>query len=790
MNRFIVALLVVLMPVAAWAQYDLSGKVVDQKTDQPLTGAHIRLINQNKTTTTDAEGEFFFSNLDGGKYEMKVSFIGYKPYRDIINLNNDRAITINMEQRAIMSDEVIISATRASERTPVTFENIEKEQIEDINLGQDIPALLESTPSVVTTSDAGAGIGYTGLRVRGTGLQRINVTINGVPLNDAESHGVFFVDLPDFSSSVNNIQIQRGVGTSTNGAAAFGASINIQSQQRQAEPYARLDGSIGSFNTYKSTLNVGTGLINDHWTVDARLSKISSDGYIDRAFSDLKSFYISGGYYGEKNVVKAMVFSGKERTYQAWYGVPEDSLSTNRTYNPYTYENAVDDYQQDHYQLHYSHRFNDDLNFNTALHFTHGEGYYENYKEDRSFSNYQLENPIIGNDTIEQTDLIQQKWLDNDFYGLTWSANYEPHDELKLTFGGAWNRYVGDHFGEVIWAEYSMNMDHDHQWYFNTGNKQDFNVFGKANFNITGNLSAYGDLQYRQIDYDIDGNHDDLRDLTQAHTYKFFNPKAGLYYDFNDRNSVYFSLGVAHREPNRTVFRDADPNDNPREERLIDYELGYKMKSEMLSGSVNFYYMDYKDQLVLTGEINNVGNPIMTNIEDSYRTGVEFVASFKPTERLRWDANLTLSRNRIKDFTAYIDNYDTWPEQTKEEIGDTDISFSPEVISGSRLSYEPVNNLELKLISKYVGKQYIDNTSSNERTIDPYFVNDINVVYNFQTSLIPEVSVNLLVNNVFDVEYETNAWVYRYLSGGKEYEMNGYFPQAGINFLAGVKLKF
>lgn len=790
MNRFIFALIVLLLPMASWAQFNLSGKVTQKETGKTLTGAHVSLVDQNKTTTTDTKGNFLFRKLEGDKYELKVSFVGYQPLHQVIELTSDRKVHFRLKQRAIMGDEVIISATRATERTPVTFQNIEQEEIEKINLGQDIPVLLESTPSVVTTSDAGAGIGYTGLRVRGTGLQRINVTINGVPLNDAESHGVFFVDLPDFSSSVNNIQIQRGVGTSTNGAAAFGASINIESQQSKAEPYATLDGGTGSFNTYKSTINAGTGLINDHWTIDARLSKISSDGYIDRAFSNLKSFYLSGGYYGKNDVLKAMVFSGKERTYQAWYGVPSDSLNTNRTYNPYTYENAVDDYQQDHYQLHYSHRFNDDLRINAALHYTHGEGYFENFKENKAFSDYQLDEPVIGNDTIEQTDLIQQKWLDNDFYGLTWSANYKPHDKLNIILGGAWNNYVGDHFGKVIWAEYASNMSHNYRWYTNTGDKKDFNVFGKANFNITGKLSAYADFQYRRIDYDIDGLHDDLRDLTQTHTYNFMNPKAGFYYDISENNSLYLSAGVAHREPNRTVFRDADPNDNPREERLVDYELGYKMQSNALSGSINLYYMDYKDQLVLTGEINNVGNPIMTNIDDSYRTGIELVGSINPLDKLRWDANLTLSQNKIKEFSAYIDDYDNWPQQQKEEIGKTNISFSPEIIGGSRLKYEVLDKLNISLISKYVGKQYIDNTSSDKRAIDPYFVTDINVSYSIHTNLIPEISFSLLVNNVFDVNYETNAWVYRYMSGGKEYEMNGYFPQAGIHFLAGLKLKF
>ncbi len=519
-----------------------------------------------------------------------------------------------------MSDEVIVQSTRVQEKSPSTYSTIENTEIVRQNTGQDLPFILQITPSVVTTSDAGAGVGYTGIRIRGTDITRINVTMNGVPVNDAESHDVFFVDLPDLASSVDNIQIQRGVGTSSNGAAAFGASINIQTTSLNPDPYAELNSAAGSFSTFKNTLRFGSGLVNGKWAFDGRLSAIQSDGYIDRGWSNLKSFYVSGGYFGEKTILKAIVTSGWEQTYQAWNGTPKDSLSTNRTYNPSGemydndgniigyYDNETDNYRQDYYQLHFVQELNKNLNLSSALFYTKGKGYYESYKNKDSYSDYGFDDVIIGGDTITKTNLINQKWLDNDFYGLNLALNY-THNKINATIGGGWNQYQGDHYGYIIWAEHSSNSFIDKPWYENTGKKTDYNVYAKANYQLTKLLNLYADLQLRNIDYSIEGTHDDLRDLTQDHTFTFFNPKGGLFFTIDKRNSLYASVAIAHREPNRSAYRDADPGQTISAERLIDFESGYKYQSKNISLEANYYYMKYRDQLVLTGKINNVGDP-------------------------------------------------------------------------------------------------------------------------------------------------------------------------------------
>ncbi|MCD4773713.1 MAG: TonB-dependent receptor, partial [Bacteroidales bacterium] len=648
--------LLVALPLAIFSQHSISGKVSDKQTGKALQGAHIIIKNTFKSTTTNKNGEFFVNKLNDGSYILNVSFMGYETYKQKINLAKNIKLDIKLLSKTILEEEVIITATRASEKSPTAFKNISKEKIKSDNLGQDIPFLLETTPSVVVTSDAGAGVGYTGLRIRGTDMTRINVTINGIPLNDPESHGVFWVNMPDFASSIDNMQIQRGVGTSTNGAAAFGASINIQTLKLQSKAYAEINSSAGSFNTFKNNVSFGTGLINGKYSFDGRLSKISSDGFVDRAFSDLKSYYFSGAYFGKKSILKFITFSGKEKTYQSWYGIPKDSLETNRTYNPYTYKNETDNYKQDHYQLLYSKEISEYLHFNTALFFIHGEGYYEQYKKGREYSDYLLDDVIIGQDTITETDLIQQKWLDNNFYGITYSLNYKKHN-VDATLGGALNEYDGDHFGEVIWAQFASNGIKDHKWYKNTGTKKDFNIFGKINYSLSEKINLYGDIQFRSINYDIKGIHDDLRDLTQDHKFNFLNPKAGIFYDINENQNAYFSFAVSNREPNRSNFRDADPGVLPKSEKLFDYELGYSFSLANFIIEANLFYMDYKDQLVLTGEINNVGAAIMANVPNSYRTGVEIATGIKFLEKFRWDVNATFSENKIKNFTEYVDNW-------------------------------------------------------------------------------------------------------------------------------------
>ena len=776
----------------AFSQFTIKGRVFDKETKESLTGAHIIIKGTYNSTTSDKNGNFIVKNLKKGNYVFRVSYVGYKTYEKNIEVNKNLDINFGLEPEAILEDEVIVSATRASEKEPLTYSNISRKKIKEVNLGQDLPYLIESTPSTVVSSDAGAGIGYTGIRIRGTDITRINVTVNGIPINDPESHGVFWVNMPDFASSVDNIQIQRGVGTSTNGAAAFGASINIQTLKLNRDAYAEINSSAGSFNTFKNNLTFGTGLIKGKWTLDGRLSKISSDGYIDRATSDLKSFFVSAGHYGKHSILRFNVFSGKEKTYQAWYGIPKDSLKTNRTYNPYSYENETDNYWQDHYQALYSNQINKNLNLNFALHYTKGKGYYEQYKTERKFKDYRLENVIIGGDTITKTNLIQQKWLDNDFYGFTYSLNYEKN-KLSAVVGGAWNKYDGDHYGEVIWAQYASNGEKGHRWYENKGVKKDFNIFGKVNYQLTEKINLYGDLQYRMINYSIKGDHDDLRDLTQEHNFNFVNPKFGILYHLASNQKVYFSFAISNREPNRSNYRDADPGSLPKSEKLNDLELGYDFHSNSFAIETNIFLMNYKDQLVLTGEINNVGAAIMTNVPKSYRTGLEISTGIKILENLNWDINATFSTNKIKDFTEYVDKYDeNWNPKTQfsKYLGKTDLSFSPDIIAGSIFTYEIIENLYINFISKYVSRQYIDNTSNKDRSLDPYFVNNLSFNYSKKTKLFKEIGFHLMLNNIFSEKYETNAWVYRCFVGEKINVYDGYFPQAEFNFLAGISLKF
>lgn len=813
MKKLLTLLLLQLMVFTVFGQFSLKGVVMGE--GEPLAGASVIIENSFYGVSADSNGEFEFKKLKRGEYLLKVSFIGFETKQVGIQLNADKEIEIEMTPEVIMTGEVMVSATRAKEKTPMTYNTVSEETIEKRNMGQDIPFLLQLTPSFVATSDAGAGVGYTNFRIRGTDLNRINVSIDGIPISESESHGTWFVDLPDLASSLENVQIQRGVGTSANGAAAFGATIDLQTNSLNKDAYAEYKTAAGSFNTFKNTVSAGTGLMNKKFTLDARLSKISSDGFIDRAFSDLKSFFVSGGYYSEKSVIKINIFSGWEETYQSWWGVPSVRLnndlegmqryedhwlytsqqtreminSDSRTYNYYTYENQIDHYQQDYYHFHFTHQFNPYLNLNTALHYRYGRGYYENYKEDEDIVDYQIPVIEIGSETIETTDLVNRKWLDNDFYGIVFSLNHKKN-RLDFTLGGGWNTYDGDHFGNVIWGEHLGKINPNYEWYFNNGLKKDFNIYSKFIYDLTPRLNAFADLQYRRIDYKIDGIDDDLRDITQQHEFNFFNPKFGLFYQPAFNQELYASFAVANREPSRTNYVDAPPErKQPVHETLQNWEFGYNYKSTGFSLGANLYYMDYKNQLVLTGEINDVGSAIMVNVDDSYRAGVELQAGVQISQAILWNGNVTFSSNKIKNFTEYVDNWDTW-EQEVFDLGITDLSFSPEVVANSQLLFEPAKNLQFSLNSSYVGKQFIDNTSSDERALNAYFVNNLKVDYSFASGLFEEITVHFLLNNIFNEKYETNAWVYSYILGDERYEMDGYFPQAGTHFMIGVDFKF
>jgi iron complex outermembrane recepter protein len=802
--KVIIAIVFTMLCYPVEAQFSVSGKITNAGQGNALPGAHIRLENSFKAVYSDAEGKYELKNIAAGEITLKYTHIGYENKSLSFYLSSDTIINVSIVESIVMADEVIISSTRATDKSAMAYSTVTLEEIEQQNFGQDLPYLLNTTPSVVTTSDAGAGVGYTGIRIRGSDATRINVTINGIPLNDAESQGVFWVDLPDLASSVENIQIQRGVGTSTNGAGAFGGSINVQTLTLKQNPYGIISNAAGSFNTLKHTAEFGSGLINNNFSFDGRLSKITSDGYIDRASSDLKSLFLSGGYYGKNNILKLNVISGIEETYQAWYGVPEDSLEKNRSFNSAGlyydndgninyYDREVDNYQQDHYQLIWANNITNNLNFQTALHYTYGRGYYEQYRQNDRFSRYQLPNVVIGNDTITRSDLIRRRWLDNHFYGITYSLNYIPSNKLNLIIGGAANRYDGDHFGEVIWARIS-SAGIRHRYYDNNGLKDDFNIFGKAIYSLSNNFSLFADLQYRSVSYSFLGFDNDLSNLQQEAQLNFINPKAGITYDLNSNNRIYASYSVGNKEPSRKDYTESTPLSRPKPENLQDLEAGYKYSGRKISAGVNYYYMYYIDQLVLTGEINDVGAYTRTNVDKSYRTGVELEAVIQLLNIISWQANLTLGKSSILTFNEFADSLSAsygWEDNVVVNVHENKpIAFSPEIIGSSVISFNIVKPLTISLISKYVGEQFLDNTANENRKLDAYLVNDIRINFSQKLWKFKAVEAGFLINNVFDELYSSNGYTYSYFVGNKLVTENFYYPQAGRNFMGMLTLKF
>jgi len=800
----------------------LSGKVVDEN-QEPLLGATVSIKNAHKATATDFEGAFRFK-VTVKKQTLQISHIGYKTIEQEVIAGTQNLVFTLVKNNTVL-DEVLVSATRANEKTPITFTNIDKEDLKPLNLGQDLPILLDQLTSVVTTSDAGAGVGYTGLRVRGSDASRINVTLNGIPYNDAESQGTFWVNMPDFSSSIEDIQLQRGVGTSTNGAGAFGASLNIKTLEPTDEAYATTSHSFGSYNTKKHNISVSTGLINNLYA-SARLSKITSDGYIDRSSADLTSYFLEAGYITEKTKLRAMVFGGHEITQQAWYGTPEAvinedeegiqlflahegysfsaeqiaNLESNpgRTYNHYTYDNEVDNYIQKHYQLHLDQKLNEFYTLSLSGNYTKGEGYFEQYKPYEEVGDY-FPNSLNADD---EGEVIRRRWLSNDFYALVYSLNYKK-EALNLTLGGGANVYNGDHFGEVIWDSFpTAQIDYEAEYYFSDAQKKDFNTYLKAEYEINKNIYAFGDVQYRVVSHKSYGTDSDLNQVDFNKTFNFLNPKIGITYTFNKQSSAYASFAVANKEPNRNDLSRISEN-AAKPENLQDFELGYKLNNNKLNFSANLYYMNYKDQLVLTGQVDDVGSAIRENVSESYRAGIELQAGYKISDMFRIDANATFSQNKIKDFNYIVfdTQYDaaTWDWVSTEavitEYENTDIAFSPNIIANGILTFSPIKNLDIKWISKYVGDQYLDNTSSENKKIDAYFVNNINTSYSINPSWIKEISFNLLVNNIFSHEYSSNGYTYSYYyrpegSGDPVITENFYYAQATRNFLLGATFKF
>jgi len=688
--------------------------------------------------------------------------------------------------------QVEVQAIRAGEKAPFAKTDLTKKEIEKTNLGQDLPFLLNQTPSVVVNSDAGNGVGYTGIRIRGTDAARINVTLNGIPYNDAESQGTFFVDLPDFSSSANSIQVQRGVGTSTNGAGSFGGSINIATNDLNKDFYVSTNNSVGSFNTVKNNIQFASGLLGKHFTIDGRLSRISSDGYIDRAKSNLQSFYLSTAFVNATNSLRLNVFSGKEKTYQAWNGVAEYLLATDRTNNPSgnekpgdPYDNETDNYTQTHYQLFYNHKFNSYWKGNIAAFLTRGKGYYEQYKADKKLADYNLPDYFDGTNTIKSTDLVRRLWLDNYFYGTIFSLQYQKN-KTQLIFGGGYNAYDGKHYGDIKWAAVQAAVPMNYRWYNLKAYKKDFSVYSKWIQQFSNHWQGFADIQFRNINYTIDGFRDNPA-LRIKENYSFLNPKFGITYS-NKTWKAYLSYALAGKEPNRDDF-EAGNTQQPKAEKLHDVELGVEKNTATYSFGANLYYMYYQNQLVLTGKINDVGAYTRTNIAKSYRAGIELLGKVKITKWVNAATNITFSENKIKNFTEYLDDYDNGGQQTKF-YSKTDISFSPSVIAGGSINFTPIKNGEINLISKYVGRQYLDNTSQKSRSLNPYYLQDIRLSYLLKNKILKETNIILQLNNVFNKRYEPNGYSFSYIYGGDLTTENFYFPMAGFNFMVGLNLKF
>ncbi|MEM9920358.1 MAG: TonB-dependent receptor [Bacteroidota bacterium] len=801
-----------LLPILLNAQSSLNGTITDQD-GEPLPGAFILLDDIQRSTTSDEDGFFRFAKLEKGTYTLVISYLGYESQTQKVSLTENRQyVDFSLTATSYRMKEVEILSTWAEEKTPVTYTNLDKETLEKNNLGQDVPFLLKWTPSAVVTSDAGTGIGYTGIRIRGSDPTRINVTINGIPLNDAESQGTFWVDLPDFISSTEGVQIQRGVGTSTNGAGAFGATINLSTGKVHAKPYLKLVNGIGSFNTLRHNIQAGSGLIKNKFTLDGRLSRITSDGYIDRASARLHSFFFSGAMIEEKQSLRLNVFSGHEITYQAWNGVPYQLVDSLPTFNTAgteragePHDNEVDNYTQTHYQLLFNRELSNELHLNLAAHYTRGKGFFEQYKADQVLGEYNI-------NRIDTTDLIRRRWLDNHFYGLTYSLNYNPNERFRAVLGGALSNYNGRHFGEVIWTASQGEQNTPPIYYDNDAEKLDFNIFGKIHYQLTAKTNAYVDLQYRMVNYSFLGLDSIGLAADQDIRLHFFNPKIGLFHQIDANRNVYASFGVGHREPNRNDFTESTPLSRPKAERLFNTEIGYREQWEKINFGVNLYHMFYKDQLVPTGQLNDVGAATRVNVDNSFRAGVEFDARVILAKGLEFGTSATLSQNKIKSFTEFIDVWDTG-QQTQIEHEDSDLAFSPNVIWSGMLSYNFLegrlenHDFIVSLMSKYIGKQFIDNSSNENTQLDAYSFSDLRLQYNFRSGILKELSVRFLIRNLFDARYSANAWTYRYISAGYDarpddpsarledaststYNLTGLYPQAGRNYLLGVTIGF
>ncbi len=791
MKKISIFLFLFVSTLANAQSFTLSGKVVDENKN-PLPGATILVKEGNKGTSTDFDGKFSVNFLKG-KYTIQVSFIGYKSVSKEISLTKNDAIEFVLSANSTVLEEVLVSAVRVKANAPITHSNLSKKEIAKRNLGQDIPILLNYLPSVTTSSDAGAGIGYTYIRVRGSDGSRVNVTVNGIPYNDAESQGSFWVNMGDFASSTESLQLQRGVGTSTNGSGAFGASLNILTDAISEEAGGEISNSFGSFGTRKHTTKFTTGKINEHFEFAGRLSNIYSDGYVDRAFTDLKSYFLQGSYTDENTLIKALAFGGKEYTYQAWNGLTAEELKEDRKQNPYTYDNETDNYQQDHYQLHWNEKLNKNWSTNIGLNYTRGKGYFEQFKGKESAADF---NNLIK----EGSDIVVRRWLDNHFYVANFNATY-TNDGIEIIGGMSYSNYTNDHFGEVIWgSDLSDGTSIRDQYYFSDAKKTDYSSFVKTTYNVSDQLTAFVDLQGRFVTYKTKGLTSDRDAIDVDANFNFFNPKLGFTYALNNTNSFYASYAKANREPNRNDFEVG----TTQHESLDDYELGWRLKKENIKLSTNIYYMNYKNQLVLTGALNDVGSPIRATSGKSYRLGLEVDADIRISDQFSIRPNIAISSNKNVDFNATING-------DLVNLGNTPISNSPDIIAGNAFIFNPLENLQLSLLSKYVGEQYMGNLggvianepaviyneiSTNNEKLKSYFTSDFNVVYEVKTTKIFKAIVfSALINNIFDTKYVDRGYYYTfdYPDGNGNTitgDGAGYYPQATRNFLIGATFRF
>ncbi|MGD0581884.1 MAG: TonB-dependent receptor [Bacteroidales bacterium] len=789
--------------IAQQGGYEITGQVSDEK-GIPLSGAGVSVMNTLQGTYTGSDGRYLVKIKEPGRYNLVFSFIGCEKATREVDITGPVTVDVILSSALLMTDEVIVSATRAGTMTPVAYTTVTGDAIRRQNNGQDIPFLLGLTPSLVETSEAGTGIGYTNLRIRGTDANRINVTVDGIPLNDAESQEVFWVDLPDLASSVENMQVQRGVGTSSNGSGAFGATVNILTKSPEDTSFAEVNSTAGSFNTLKNTVMAGTGLIGGRFALQMRYSDITSDGYIKRTSTNNRSEFISAIYKTDHSILKANVIIGEEHTGISWWGVPADSLATDRRFNPageYTdqngniqfYNNESDNYWQNHYQLIYTLNIRKYLNLHAAFHYTTGRGYYEEYCEDQLYKYYGLLPVTIGDSTLTSTDLIRQKWMSNDFYGVVYSLSYKK-GKVDAVLGGGANMYNGRYYGDIIWMRYAGDTEKDYQWNFNRSKKGEASIYGRLNYRFSSSLSGFADLQFRHIFYNMSGTDDSLKDLAQSHLYNFFNPKAGLFWTVSSSQDAYLSFSVANREPTRSDFLEAtgDPSAMPRAETLYDVEAGYNLRAGKVTFGINIFSMYYNDQLIPTGQLSDVGYTIMTNVKKSSRNGIEFSLEWKPVKLVDWKPCITLSRNVTPDFTGYYLNYASDGSSTynSKNYGTVDLAYSPAVTGSSDLGFRLSDKINIHLISKYVGKQYFDNTMSDSRKIGPYFVN--NLVLNFTTGFpkLKQLDVSLFVNNLLNAQYVSNGYGGVWYEEGNEKTWAYYFPQAGINFLARIGIRF